>query len=287
MSVAVAKWYLNLLPAYPGEYLLREVEFEKSTMEYSDECSEFGFQHFFDHPIDFRNKDILDFGCGNGGRTVRYKELGARRVVGLEVSERMVNEAVAFAAHRNTEIEVVRAKGEDLPFNDGSFDLICSYDVFEHVESIERCLRESYRVLRPGGTLLAVFPTFYHPTNGSHFSGYISRSPFDTVLFSPSTLMEAAEQIMEERKYSYRPDPLRPTDKIWIMNGITFSQFEKLVHPLPFSRKKVLPDPLISKCRRQWKSWGMKYYAWPFWIGSRIPLLREISTHRIVAELTK
>lgn len=285
--IAIAKWYLNLLPAYPGEYLLREVPFEKPMMEYSDECSEFGFHRLFNHSLEFEGKSVLDLGCGNGGRTVRYKELGASRAVGLEVSQKMVVEARDFAASRGVEIEIVLGKGESLPFPDDSFDTICSYDVFEHVESVDLCVQECYRVLKPGGTLYAVFPPFYHPTHGSHFSGYISHAPFDTLLFSPRTLMQAAEQIMVERNYTYRPNPLRPTDKIWVMNGITLGKFRRILRAVPFSEKRVIYDPLLSPLRRQWKRWHMRYYAWPFWVGSQIPIVNEICTHRIVAQLTK
>lgn len=46
----------------------------------------------------------------------------------------------------------------DLSFADGSFDLIVSNDVLEHIPDPGRALRECFRVLKPGGTVLATFP---------------------------------------------------------------------------------------------------------------------------------
>src|SRR3989442_6381019 len=263
LAVRVAKAYLNLMPAYPGKCLLDPVPFERPEMEYSDECSEFGFHHFFRHPLEFAGKMVLDLGCGYGGRTVRYKELGSRRVVGLEVSHAMVTEAEEFARQRRIELEVVTSRGESLPFADESFDMICAYDVLEHVENVEATLRECYRVLRKDGLLYAVFPPFYHPTNGSHFSGYLSRSPFDNVLFSCRTLLQAAEEIMLERNYTFRLPQLRPADRLWGMNGITVGKFLEILRDVPFANKNVYRDPLLSPLRRGCERWRKIYYDSP------------------------
>jgi len=163
LAVAVAKAYLNLLPAYPGEYLLRPVPLERAEMEYDDECSEFGFHHFFNHPLEFAGKVVLDLGCGYGGRSVRYKELGARRVIALEVSDKMVTEALQFASTRQVGIETVVGTAEQQPLSENTVDTICAYDVLEHVERVDLSLQECYRVLKPGGTLYAVFPPFLSP----------------------------------------------------------------------------------------------------------------------------
>ena len=46
-----------------------------------------------------------------------------------------------------------------LTFADAQFDLVASFDVLEHVEDLAASLRECFRVLRPGGTLLFTAPT--------------------------------------------------------------------------------------------------------------------------------
>ncbi|NJK40809.1 MAG: class I SAM-dependent methyltransferase [Acaryochloridaceae cyanobacterium SU_2_1] len=61
---------------------------------------------------------------------------------------------------------MISGKGEALPFEDNSFDLITSYQTLEHVESVSQCLQEMMRVLRPNGTLYIKCPdynSFYEP----------------------------------------------------------------------------------------------------------------------------
>lgn len=48
-----------------------------------------------------------------------------------------------------------------LTFQDAQFDVVLSFDVLEHVADLDAALRECYRVLRPGGTLLFTAPTQY------------------------------------------------------------------------------------------------------------------------------
>lgn len=47
---------------------------------------------------------------------------------------------------------------QDLPFEDESFDLFVSGDVFEHIPDLDKCLSEILRVLKPGGLLVSSFP---------------------------------------------------------------------------------------------------------------------------------
>jgi SAM-dependent methyltransferase len=62
---------------------------------------------------------------------------------------------------------IVDAKGENLPFLDGSFELVFSSTVLEHTDDPWQVLAEAIRVLRPGGYLQFVFPNY-----GSFFDGH-------------------------------------------------------------------------------------------------------------------
>ncbi len=285
MLMPIAKWYLSLMPVDLPSYYVHRRPLERAHMEYTDECGPQGFCSFF-NDLELENKDVLDFGCGFGGRTIRFRELGARSVTGIEVGSDMVDEARDFAASKGERaIQFVLAEGEDLPFADQTFDVVCSYDVFEHVADLSVCLQECYRVLRPGGVLYGVFPPFHHPTGGSHLHGYISRSPAPNVLFPCSVIMRAVEQLLRERGQSYKPPVIRPSDPLWSVNGTTIRGFKNMLAPVPFRDKQVRLLPMISPARAKWEQWHMKYWAFPFELAVRIPILNEVLTERIVMRL--
>jgi SAM-dependent methyltransferase len=285
--VPIAKWYLGLMPVELPSYYVHRRPFERAEMEYADELGPQGFHSFFPK-LDLKDKDVLDFGCGFGGRTIRFKELGARSVTGIEVGQDMIDEAGDFAALKGVSgTKFVLAEGERLPFPDQAFDAVCSYDVFEHVADLKRCLEECYRVLRPDGVLYGVFPPFHHPTGGSHLHGYISRSPAPNVFFPCSVIMRAVEQLLRDRGQNYKPPVIRPTDPLWSVNGTTVRALKNMVTSVPFRQKGVSLLPMISPARAKWEQWHMKYWAFPFQMAVRIPLLNEVLTERIVLQLAR
>src|SRR4051812_17298644 len=99
----------------------------------------------------FAGRDVLDVGSGFGGRSVRFLEYGARSVVGVELDSDHTEEAATYARERGVEDRVTFriGKGEELPAEDESFDLIVMFDVMEHVYDVGEVLNETFRVLRP------------------------------------------------------------------------------------------------------------------------------------------
>ena len=277
MIVALAKWYLNLRPVTPADYYMNRKPLGRSFMEYKSECDPVeGFHFAFD--LKLTGKDVLDLGCGFGGRTAYFAEMGAKSVTGVEVGADMVAETIAFARQRGVSVRASVGCGERLPFPDNSFDVITSYDVFEHVASLPDTLAECYRVLRPGGTLYGVFPPFYHPTGGAHLHGYVSSSPIPHLLFSCAVLRRAIELIQEERDMAYRP-ARRPADPLPTVNGTTVAQFFAILKNVPFSKKDVQLKPLnVGR---------LSFLRIILRVSTLLPLAREVCTSRIMCVLTK
>ena len=94
---------------------------------------------------------VLDAGCGTGRNLQGYRRLGPVR--GIEPS----GSAVDFC-HQRGLTEVVQATVESLPFEDGSFDLVFTTDVLEHVDDDVAALQELRRVAAPGALLVATVP---------------------------------------------------------------------------------------------------------------------------------
>src|SRR5690348_5313255 len=92
---------------------------------------------------------VLDAACGTGDLAVADAEAGAREVVGVDFSPRMLERA----RRKSTKIEWVEGDLLSLPFPDASFDAATVGFGVRNVPELERGLRELRRVLRPGGRL--------------------------------------------------------------------------------------------------------------------------------------
>lgn len=100
-------------------------------------------------------KPVLDIACGTGYGSRILKDAGAVSVVGLDVSP----DAVTFAKrnHALDGIQYVCANAEATD-NLGPFDMIVSFETIEHVHDYEKTLKNLYRMLKPGGTMVMSTP---------------------------------------------------------------------------------------------------------------------------------
>jgi len=111
-------------------------------------------------------RQVLDVGCGVGMYTAAFLR-ATPHVFGVEVEPERAREARGRAAG------VVQALGEHLPFADGTFDLVFSHEVLEHVADDRACAREMVRVARPGGRIVVFVPNRLYPfeTHGIFWRG--------------------------------------------------------------------------------------------------------------------
>lgn len=96
---------------------------------------------------------VLDAGCGDGGKYGTWLASLAGQYLGTDIS----SEGVVAARQRG--LQAVRiADVSELPFADGSFDSCVCIEVLEHLVFPLDCARQLWRVLRPGGVLIATVP---------------------------------------------------------------------------------------------------------------------------------
>lgn len=109
-----------------------------------------------------RARRILDLGCGNGHSTLKLMEaIPCERVTGVDISEHSLK-----LGRENLpldRVELVQADVHRLPFPDGSFDLVTSHAMVEHLVDADKALEEMDRVLAPGGTLVISAPNMLSP----------------------------------------------------------------------------------------------------------------------------
>lgn len=139
-----------------GAYHWQEIA-ERSPFAYSARLHAF-YAFFLAEARRRRPSLVVDVGCGDAALTHLLAERTGARVVGIEPEPRGVELARDALARAGSSAEIVQARGEDLPFEDGSASLVTMCEVVEHVDPIEPLLTEAARVLAPGGALLVSTP---------------------------------------------------------------------------------------------------------------------------------
>jgi SAM-dependent methyltransferase len=97
--------------------------------------------------------EILEIGTGTGGLLRTLLDRGCR-ARGVEINEDLIAESRRWFG----ELPITLISSPELPFAADSFDVVMSFDVFEHIRDSDAHLREVHRVLRDGGQYLIQTP---------------------------------------------------------------------------------------------------------------------------------
>ena len=164
---------------------------------------------------------VLDAGCGSGRTLEELSPYGD--VYGIELDPGAAD--VARARGRG-EVQIGRL--EELPWEDGRFDLITCLDVIEHTPDDRVTLRELRRVSRPGGFLLVTVPAYQglwstHDVANHHYRRYsrsrlraaardagwgvVRMTSFNGLLLAPAAAVRLAERRrLREPDSDYKPE---------------------------------------------------------------------------------
>jgi SAM-dependent methyltransferase len=104
-----------------------------------------------------RGQTVLEVGCGAGIDLARFARGGAV-VTGVDVAPSAIALARANFAQQGLPGEFQVADGEQLPFADGTFDLVYAHGVVQYTAHPQRLVDEVRRVLKPGGR--AIFQVY-------------------------------------------------------------------------------------------------------------------------------
>lgn len=238
---------------------------------------------------------LLDLGCFTGGKAVAYCEryrLGA--VAGIDVDEPHIEAAREFAEEKGIDGTFLLTGGEDIQFPDETFDAIISTDVFEHVRSVEKVLDECHRVLKTGGVLCVIFPSYWG--QAEHHLSMVTTAPFIQLLASGAQMVDVYNEIIDERgdekTYWYRRAnrELEPWESGHTINGTSRRQFCKLIHRGGWKVELDRRTPPLA--RRNPADGRAKKIAratlWPVLnVLAHTPVLDEVCAHRITFILRK
>lgn len=135
---------------------------------------------------------ILDIGAGQGWASRYFAERGCRAMALDIVADEYygLGRAWAIMEHAGVYFEPMLGDGENLPFPDLKFDIVFFCGALHHFQNIDRVLRQVYRVLKPGGRIIA------------------AGEPSASVFVRETTLQDSLEEtrygIVERRPKSYQ-----------------------------------------------------------------------------------
>ena len=98
---------------------------------------------------------ILDVGCGTGVIALLLAEMG-HEVTGVDISERMLERAREKAKSIEIPVKFEFGDAEDLPFDDGNFDVVVNRHLLWTMLNPEKAVSEWKRVLKPEGRVIII-----------------------------------------------------------------------------------------------------------------------------------
>ena len=102
-------------------------------------------------------KKVLDYCCGNGGRSLSIANLGAAQVVGIDISDASIENAKRNASNEgvNKNLQFFVMDAENMKFDSNTFDIVYEAGVLHHL-NLERAYFEIARVLKPDGHCICI-----------------------------------------------------------------------------------------------------------------------------------
>jgi ubiquinone/menaquinone biosynthesis C-methylase UbiE len=95
---------------------------------------------------------VVDIGGGRRCVFAKHRR-SAAKIVGVDIS------AEELSHNEDVDDRIVADATKRLPFESDSVEIVCSRSVVEHLENLDGFLAETYRVLRPGGLTVSLFPS--------------------------------------------------------------------------------------------------------------------------------
>jgi SAM-dependent methyltransferase len=185
---------------------------------------------------------VLDVACGAGNATIPAARMAAR-TVGLDITPELIEAGKRQAAEAGVEIEWVEGDAQDLPFDDGSFDVVLSVFGCMFAPDHAKAAAELARVLKPGGRMVVAA---WRPEGnvGRMFGTIASHLPPPPAGFQPPPLWGSEEHVREIFEGTGMDLELEPTTVDFTADSADefFAEFERDLPPIVMARKRLDPD---------------------------------------------
>ena len=205
-----------------------------------------------------RGRRVLDAACGEGYGSTLLKKWGAAFVDAIDIDAETIDKANTLFGQDGVRFQ--RHTCEELPFEDQSFDVVCSFETIEHIDHPEAFLREIKRVLKPGGVAIISCPNdpYYSqhgiPDNIFHKRKY---TYFDFQELAEPILGKAAQYLLSFGINGFMTMPLEKS---------VLPSENNLGNTLPQSMNALLnyeecPQALQLASDRYLNYWNCNYYV--------------------------
>ena len=183
--------------------------------QFTPECvREIWYEHFHRYVLAGElasGKHVLDAACGEGYGSAHLAR-SAKTVIGVDVSQQAINHARERYQAENLEFQPANVC--NLPFADGQFECIVSFETLEHIEDQSGLLKEFRRVLSPDGFALisspdkAIYTDRHHTENEFHVRE-LYRDELEALLGEqfPACRLLRQKLVFQSAIWSEEPDP--------------------------------------------------------------------------------
>lgn len=175
-------------------------------------------------------KRVLDVASGEGYGSFLLRRWGAESVEGIDVDEQTVETATRLFGGDGVHYQCHTA--EQLPFEDHTFDVICSFETIEHLDHPELFLQEIRRVLKPGGNIILSCPNdpyYYKPGEPGN--------PFHKKQYTYFDFKQLAEKYLGQRVRYYLA---------YALNGFINLPIEESTLPPEDGAESSLPKDMLE-----------------------------------------
>ena len=148
LGVSETRWSPNL------EYTIQTNSLWRNMKYYSIERKSREFINDWWH-LNCPGRSVLDYCCGNGDDSIRIVDLGAKEVIGIDISDISIENCNNHAKEQDIDdkVKFLVMDAEDLGFDDNRFDVINEYGCLHHLD-LALAIPELARVLKPGGRFI-------------------------------------------------------------------------------------------------------------------------------------